>query len=304
MEKVLGGYEIIGRLAVGGMGEVFQAKHARPAQRPEGEPDEVALKRLLPAHRAEPTWVRQFLDEAKRAVPLVHPHVIRTHRCFKAGVDYVQVQDLVKGRSLDFMQKAFAAAATPMPMSAAVYIVRCVLKALAYVHRDSGGAADSILVHRDINPSNILLSVSGDVKLTDFGVAEVPGQPKGEKGALKGTVGYMAPEAVLGRPVDTRSDLYSVGLILWELLANKPLFSQGAEVEVMHRVRDAWVPNLENVSAEIPPFAAQIVRKATRADRAQRFQTATEFGQALDLLVERNKWPATSAALSPLLEEG
>jgi serine/threonine-protein kinase len=302
VEKNLGAYEIIGRLAVGGMGEVFQARLASTAARPEGEPDEVALKRLLPAHRSDPTWVKQFLEEAKRAVPIVHPNVVRTYRCFKTGIDYVLVQELVKGRALDYMQKAYASTGAPMPFAAAAYIVRSLLRALAYVHRDESGQADGVLVHRDINPSNILLSVAGEVKLTDFGVAEVLGQPKGDTGALKGTVGYMAPEAVLGKTVDTRSDLYSAGLILWELFANEPLFSKGAEIEVMHRVRDARVPDLEKRVPGLPLFASQIVRKAVRADRAQRFQTATEFGAALDKLMTRESWPASVEALKPMLE--
>ncbi len=303
MEKQLGGYDIIGRLAVGGMGEVFQARPSAKAPKPEGEPGEVVLKRLLPAHRADPEWVKQFLDEAKRAVPLHHPHVVRSYRCFKTGQDYVLVQELVKGRTLDYMQKAFVTSGVAMDPSAAVYIVRCLLKALAYLHHDETCGGEGALVHRDINPSNILLSVTGDVKLTDFGVAEplIPHHP--HSGALKGTVGYMAPEAVLGRKVDARADLYSAGLILWELLANKPLFSQGAEVEVMHKVRDARVPDLEKRMPSLPAFAAQVVRKAVRADPAARFQTATQFGQALDALVTRCQWPSSSEALKSMLEE-
>lgn len=298
-ETELGGYHLVGRLAIGGMAEVHQARARPNTQRSPGEPDEVVLKRLLPSYRNDAGWVKQFVDEARLAVRLRHPNIVRTFRCYKAGADYLMVQELVSGRTLQYMQEAFAQAGALMPPSASTYIAICVLRALDYVHRakvDGGG-----IVHRDVNPSNVLLSVAGDVKLTDFGVAEVEGVTRADAGLLRGTISYMAPEAVVGQAVDHRADLFAAGVILWELYTGQRLFSGTSEMEMMHRVRDCRVPGAQRFNPELPDQAAAIVRKALQADRGQRFQSAADFARALDILARRNGWPVSVDALKPLL---
>jgi eukaryotic-like serine/threonine-protein kinase len=300
-ELELGGYTVVGRLAVGGMAEVYQARAKDQTQRSPGEPEDVVLKRLLPAYRADGAWVKQFVDEAKLTVKLKHPHIVRTYRCFKAGIDYLMVQELVAGRTLAFMQDAFAKAGQPMPLSASTYIGICLLKALDYIHKAKVGENGATIVHRDVNPANILLSVAGDVKLTDFGVAEVEGLMRGDSGALRGTISYMAPEAVLGQQVDHRADLFAAGIILWELFTGQRLFAGQGELEMVQKVRDARVPNVQKLNAEVPDQGAAIVRKALFGDREYRFQTAAEFIKALEVLARRNGWPISVDALKPLL---
>jgi serine/threonine protein kinase len=297
----LGGYEIVGRLAVGGMAEVYQARAKEGTQRSAGEPDDVVLKRLLPTFRSDGGYVKQFVDEAKLTVRLRHPHIVRTYRCFKAGADYLMVQELVSGRTLAFMQELLAKSGAQMPLPAATYIVHCVLKALDYLHRAKVGEGGSNIVHRDVNPSNILLSVQGEVKLTDFGVADVEGHMGGEAGALRGTLAYMSPEQVLGQPVDQRSDLFSAGILFWELFSNRRLYDAQNELDLMHQVRDARVPGLAQVAPHAPEYAAMIARKALFSDRNLRFANAAEFARALELLAQRNGWPLTVEALQPLL---
>ena len=297
----LGGYQIVGRLAVGGMAEVYQARPKPGLARSPGEPDEVVLKRLLPSYRADGAFVKHFVDEAKLTVRLRHPNIVRTYRCFKAGPDYLMVQELVSGRTLAFMQELLQKGGTPMPGAAATFIVSQVLKALDYIHRAKVGEGGANIVHRDVNPANVLLSVQGEVKLTDFGVADVEGMMRGDAGALRGTLPYMSPEQVLGAPVDPRSDLYSAGILLWELLANRRLFQAESEAELMHKVRDARVGSVRAHNPEVSEFAASIARKALFADRSRRFQTAAEFQRALDALARREGWPTGVEALAPLL---
>ena len=300
-DSELGGYQIIGRLAVGGMAEVYQARARPGTQRSAGEPDDVVLKRLLPTFRNDGAYVKHFVDEARLTTRLRHPHIVRTFRCFKAGADYLMVQELVSGRTLAFMQELLWKSKAQMPPQAAAYIVHCVLKALDYIHRAKVGEGGGTIVHRDVNPSNILLSVAGEVKLTDFGVADVEGQQGGESGALRGTVGYMSPEQVLGLPVDPRADLFAAGIIFWELFANRRLYDAQNELDLMHQARDAKVPSLLKVSPGVPEYAAQIARKALFSDPQLRFQTASEFARAVELLAQRNGWPLTVEALQPLL---
>ena len=299
----MGGYAVIGRLGIGGMAEVYQACALPTTQRSPGEPEEVVLKRLHPSFRADANYVKAFVDEAKLTVRLRHPNIVRTFRLFKAGQDYLMVQELVSGRTLAFMQGLLMKVGTAMPPDASCYIAWCVLKALDYIHRAKLGENGANIVHRDINPTNILLSVQGDVKLTDFGVAEVEGVMQGEAGALRGTVPYMSPEQVLGHQVDARSDLYAVGVILWELLANRRLYGvEGtSDAELMHRVRDARAPLLSSLGLGLPEPAVQAVRKAVFADKARRFQTAAEFIKALEVVAQRAGWPLSVEALRPLL---
>jgi len=298
----LGGYEVIGRLAVGGMAEVYQARAKATTQRSPGEPEEVVLKRLHPSFRGDAAYVKSFVDEAKLTVRLRHPNIVRTFRLFKAGQDYLMVQELVSGRTLGFMQGLLRQVGTSMPPEASCYIVWCILKALDYLHRAKVGENGANIIHRDINPNNILLSVQGDVKLTDFGVAEVEGMMQGEAGALRGTMAYMSPEQVLGHPVDSRTDLYAVGVILWELFANQRLYgAETGEAELALKVRDARSPLLSSLNLGMPDYAVQVVRKALFADRTKRFQTAAEFIKALETLAQRAGWPLTVEALRPLL---
>jgi len=301
LERELGGYEIVGRLAVGGMAEVYQARPLPTTTPAAGEGPEVVLKRLLPAYRNDGAHVKHFIDEAKIAVRLQHRHVVRTFRCFKSGSDYLMVQELVPGRTLGYFLELLVQAGTPMPLPAANYIGWCLLDALTYLHSGIGATPAVPLVHRDVNPSNVLLSVSGDVKLTDFGIAEFDGFPRSEQGALQGTVAYMSPEQVVGEAIDIRSDLYSVGVILWELIANRHLFARSSELDLLQHVRDAQIPLIDTVRPGVPEYLARVVRRATFADREKRFQTASEFARALQLAAQRNGWPLTVEALNPLL---
>ncbi|NTX05066.1 serine/threonine protein kinase [Myxococcus sp. CA051A] len=297
----LGGYEVVGRLAVGGMAEVYQAKARSTTQRSPGEPDEVVIKRLHPSFRNDTAYVKAFVDEAKLTVRLRHAHIVRTFRLFKAGPDYLMVQELVSGRTLGYMQELLLKAGAAMPPESACYIAWCMLKALDYIHRAKVGENGATIVHRDMNPANVLLGINGDVKVTDFGVAEVEGMMRGDSGALRGTLPYMSPEQVLGQAVDARTDLYAVGVILWELFASRRLHSGENESDLMHQVRDARVPLLSSVTSDLPDYAVQVVRKALFADRVRRFQSAAEFIKALEALSRRAGWPLTVEALQPLL---
>lgn len=298
----LGGYVLVGRIAVGGMAEVYQARQKDGAQRPAGEPADVVLKRLLPAYRNDAAWVKRFVDEAKLTVKLRHPHVVRTFRCFKAGQDYLTVQELVSGRTLEFMHGAFAQAQAAMPLMASAYIALSLLRALEYLHKlhvTEGGPAG--IVHRDVSPANVLLSVDGDVKLTDFGVAHLEGAAP-DAGLLRGTPSYLSPEAVLGEAVDTRADLFSVGVVLWELFSGRRLFHGASEHAVLQLVRDGRIPPVQRFNPEVPDMGADIVRKALQADRTRRFQSAAEFARAIEVLARRAGWPTTVDAIKPMLE--
>jgi eukaryotic-like serine/threonine-protein kinase len=295
------GYLVLGRLAVGGMAEVYQASVTPEAHRHPSDPAQVALKRLHPMRRAEASAVEQFVDEGKLAVRLKHPHLVQTLRCFKAGEDYFIEQELVRGRTLEFMQGAFRKAGSKFPTAAAFAVCRAVLSALDYLHHCKIGPRAAPVIHRDVAPANVLLSVEGEVKLTDFGVAQVDGVTVAEAGALRGTPAYMAPEAVLGSPVDARADLFSVGVILYELITGEPLFAAESDAETLRLIRQAQATDVREFSPHISHLAARLIRKALQANPVHRFQSASAFIKAIDAVVLRERFPAGAVALRPML---
>ncbi|MBI5546418.1 MAG: serine/threonine protein kinase, partial [Deltaproteobacteria bacterium] len=257
----LGGYTLLEKIAIGGMAEVYRACAAPGTQRSADEPEEVALKRLLPRFRAEQAFIDLFVQEGRLCVRLKHANLVRTFKVFKKGLDYFMVQELVDGRNLAAIHERARSRGIPVGVAGAVFAVRALLSALEYVHqlRFAEGVATTA-VHGDINPSNVLVGKTGEVKLTDFGVAMAEGTPShGEGGSLRGTMTHMAPEQVLGKPIDKRADLFAAGVILWELLANRQLIDSVGPYEVIQRAREARVPLLSTLRSDLPDLLVQIV---------------------------------------------
>jgi serine/threonine-protein kinase len=299
-ETELGGYSIVEKIAVGGMAEVYRARAATGTQRSAEEPNDVVLKRLLPKFRAQQAFIALFVQEGKLCVRLKHTNVVRTFKVFKKGIDYFMVQELVDGRSLAGVHERARGRGIPVGVAGAVFAVREVLKALEYVHKLRFGEGPQGIVHGDINPANVLVGKAGEVKLTDFGVALADGSPAhGEGGTLRGTLTHMAPEQVLGRPIDKRADLFASGVILWELLANRQLIDSKSEYEAMQSARVARVPLLSTLRPDLPELLVQIVRKAVFADPALRFQDAAEFANALEVLGRRANLRLGPETLAP-----
>lgn len=300
METELGGYTLLDKIATGGMAEIYRAQAAGGTARGAEEPEQVVLKRLLPCFRAEQASIDLFVQEGKLAVRLKHPNLVRTFKVFKKAMDYFMVQELVEGRSLGQIADRARVRGIPVSPAAAVRTTLGLLKGLEAVHRTrfTEGAAGT--VHADVNPANLLVSRQGEVKLTDFGVATAEGAPAtGEGGAVRGTLTYMPPEQVLGKPLDKRSDLFAAGVVLWELLANRLLIEPCGEYEAMQRARECRVPLLSTLRPDLPELLVQIVRKAVYADPGLRFQEAAEFANALEVLARRANLPLGAAALAP-----
>lgn len=267
-------YEVLARVAVGGMAEIYRA-------RSRGGPfagREVALKRLLPAYRSERAWVELFLAEAKMGALLAHPNVVRTYDLFRSGRDYFIVQELVVGETLTKLRQRANASGRGVDASAAVTAVRDLLEALRYLHDGAALSPPSPVVHRDVNPDNVIAGPDGVARLIDFGIAEVQGQPPAVRtGALRGTPAYMSPEQVKSRPLDARSDLFSAGIVLWELLADRPLFAQENEFETLRHVAEVGAPPLRLMRADVPAVFERLLVRALAPHKDRRFQSAAEF---------------------------
>ncbi|HEY6478245.1 MAG TPA: serine/threonine-protein kinase, partial [Polyangia bacterium] len=270
-----GRYTLLERLAVGGMAEVFRAKISSS----HGFEKILVIKRILPHLAADPGFVTMFIDEAKLTAQLTHPKIVQILDFGEVNGQYFTALEFIDGFDALGLLRIAAQKKMRVPPALAVFIIDEMLEALDYAHnaRDMEGKPMQI-VHRDISPSNIFISRRGDVKLGDFGIAHAQRrESKTQAGTLKGKYGYMSPEQVVGRPVDARSDLFAVGILLAELLTGRRLFSAPADLDVLLKVRDVHLDRLDKYGTDIPRALDRILRRALKKDPAERPQTAAEL---------------------------
>jgi len=274
-----GRYTLLERLAVGGMAEVFRAKITSS----HGFEKILVIKRILPHLAADPGFVAMFIDEAKLTAQLTHPKIVQILDFGEVNGQYFTALEFIDGFDALGLLRTAAQKRVRIPPALAVFIVQEMLEALDYAHnaRDMEGKPMQI-VHRDISPSNIFISKRGDVKLGDFGIAHAKRrESKTQVGTLKGKYGYMSPEQVVGRPIDARSDLFAVGVVLAELLTGRRLFSAPADLDVLLKVRDVHLDRLDKYGADISRELDRIVRRALKKDPNERPQTAAELHEEL-----------------------
>jgi serine/threonine-protein kinase len=266
-----GGHELIQRIAVGGMAEVFLARKAGP----EGFEKRVALKRILPHLVDQPSFVHRFLDEARLAARLDHPHIVHVYDFGRDGDSYWLAMEHVAGEDLHSISRRARREGELMSPADVATLLAQACEGLHHAHEQG-------IVHRDVSPSNLLLSWDGVVKLADFGVAQTL-RPDGARatGTLEGKLAYMSPEQARGEPIDRRSDLYSLGVCGWELATGRRLRGGNLEPgELLGDVRRGEVPRPSTVR-ELPRELEQILLNALDRDPARRFSTARALGEAL-----------------------
>jgi len=282
-------FRILERVGVGGMAEIFRARNEKTG-------DIVAIKRILPALGRQPEFVNMFVDEAVVCMGLVHPNIVRVHQLGMMGEDMFLSMEYVDGINLQDLLNFSNKYDFFLPVHEAMRIAIAVLDGLDYAHgyRDDAGKSLSI-VHRDVSPPNILLGCDGSVKLTDFGLVKAKTQmTRTVPGLIKGKFSYLSPEAAYGESVDVRSDVYAVGIILWEMLTARPLFVHPVEMKILELVRKSIVPAISPINASVPPELESIVRKGLARNREERYQTARAFADALRALYVAMESPASS----------
>jgi serine/threonine-protein kinase len=270
-ESQIDRYHLERRLGTGGMAEVFLAWQLGPG----GFERKVALKRPLPHVAEDPNAVAAFLDEARLAAQLVHPHIARVYDVGEKSGTYFIVMEYVDGPSIRELLRDMAAQSRVMPVSVATTIMVDVLSALDYAHgaRDERGRKLE-LVHRDVSPRNVLMNRAGQAKLVDFGIARAQFQLHVTRtGVVKGTLPYMSPEQANDMPLDHRADLYSVAVLLYELITVSPAFPKGP---IAKRPKPA-----SSLVPDIPPALDRVFHKATETAPDQRYSTASEMAEAI-----------------------
>ncbi len=276
-----GQYEILERIASGGMAELYKAKRTGV----EGFQKIVAIKKILPHLADDEEFITMFADEAKLAAQLNHPNIIHIYDLGKIQAGgYFIAMEYVDGRDLRAIQKSGRELGVPLPVSLAVYIASKVASALDYAHRrrDADGQ-DLHIVHRDVSPQNILISYEGDIKLCDFGIAKATSKAsQTQSGALKGKLQYMSPEQAWAKPIDRRSDLFSLGVVLHELLTGDRLFRGDTDIQVLEKVRSAEVTPPSRANPEVPKNLDGVVLRCLAKDPEERYANASDLLRDLD----------------------
>jgi serine/threonine protein kinase len=270
-----GKYYLLERINVGGMAEVFRAK----AFGVEGFERLVAVKKILPNIAEDEEFIAMFIDEAKIAVQLQHANIAQIFDLGKVEDSFFIALEFVRGRDLRAMFDRLRQRGEAMPTPQACFIVMQVCEGLDYAHNKRDGQGQELhLVHRDISPQNVLVGFEGEIKLIDFGIAKAAGKAsKTQAGILKGKFGYMSPEQVRGLPIDRRSDIFSVGIVLYELLTGERLFMGESDFSTLEKVRNVEILAPSSYNKTIPEELERIALKALAKDPEDRYQNAIDL---------------------------
>jgi serine/threonine-protein kinase len=275
----LGRYQLITKLAVGGMAEVYLARNGELA----GFRTLVVVKKVLPHLASQPEFINMFLDEARIASLLDHPNVVRIVEVGRSNEEFFLAMELVQGKPLSSLIRRGRKREEHLAPKIAAWIVAQAAAGLHHAHELADAEGRSLmLVHRDVSPQNVLVSFEGAVKVIDFGIARALGRlTDTAAGGTKGKVAYMAPEQGTGDEVGPWTDIFSLGVVLWETLCGQRLFARDNDVATMRAILDDPVP-LPSTVADIPPALEAIVMKALARDPAERFASARAMGEALE----------------------
>ncbi len=285
--QVFGKFQLLKKIATGGMAEVFRAKQIGV----EGFEKLVALKRILPHLTDNEEFIKMFIDEGKLAAQLTHTNIVQIYELGEVDNSFYIAMEYVHGKNLKQILHRARQMGLPMTIEKAVTIAAKICKALDYAHRKCDMSGNPLkLVHRDVSPQNILISYEGEVKLVDFGIAKAARQASITRaGALKGKILYMSPEQAWGKPIDHRSDIYSVGNILYEMLTDRKLFAGKSEIDILKKVRDPNIVEPSQYAKDMPHELERIILKALAVDPADRYQDAGLMKRALDKFVFKRK---------------
>lgn len=282
MPARFGKYLLVQRIAQGGMAEIFKAKSYGIS----GFEKTVVIKRILPTIAEDRQFVKMMIDEAKICASLQHANIVQIFDLGRQQGQYFIAMEFVDGLSLSRVISVLAKLGILLPVELCCFVLTEALAGLDYAHRatTSDGAALH-LVHRDFNPGNILLSFKGDVKVADFGIAK--SQSHGavtEVGLLKGKLGYMSPEQVVGEKLDGRSDVFTAGITLWEMLTGRRMYSSGSELDILLATRQGTIPDVTQYNPDVPERLVDILHMAMQRDNRERLNAAAFRATLLEFL--------------------
>lgn len=284
--ELFGKYILLEKIQTGGMAEIYLARKPGVS----GVSKFIAIKRILPQYSEQADFIEMFKDEAKIAVNLSHANIVSIHEFGMERSQFFIAMDFVEGRNLRQIINKMKKSGVSFSIEQILFIIKEVASGLDHAHRciDANTGKPLNIIHRDMSPQNVMVSFEGEVKIVDFGIAKAETQIDSTRaGTLKGKFSYMSPEQAEGQAVDLRTDIFALGIVLWELLANDRLFVANNEMNTLRKVRDCQIPSLRKINPNIPPELERIVSKALAKDRTLRYQTAAAFQKELSRFLNR-----------------
>jgi serine/threonine protein kinase len=296
-----GRYRLIDRIAVGGMAEIFLAHQKHD----DGHESPVVIKRIRPHLSKHAAFVKMFLNEARLASQLNHPNVVQIHDLGKIAESYFIAMEYVAGRDMRRVVPKAEALGIPFPLVYAVKIASQVCAGLHHAHTKVDLYGNPLnIVHRDVSPENVVVAFDGSVKILDFGIAKAANQVEQTRtGEIKGKLSYMSPEQCLGKPLDCRSDIFSLGVVLYEWLTGFKLFTGESEVAVMRSITEGKIYAPSYFREDLPERLELILMKALERDRDKRYQTAAQMQKDLDAFLDAYEFTPTPLHLSNFLKQ-
>lgn len=294
-------YDLTRKLAEGGMGVVYEA-----IQKGSGNFSKlVAIKLIREEYSSIPEFQKNFIGEARLVADLIHTNIVQTYHLGQTGGQYFMTMEFVRGVNLEQFIERHNELGRQMPVDMAVFIASRICRGLNYAHnkRDSEGRLLGI-VHRDVNPKNVMIAVEGDVKLTDFGIAKALDLMYNEEGkVIPGKDEYLSPEGASYAVTDSRSDLFSLGIVLTETLLSRNIFRGTSRLESRRNILTMPLPKFSTLRADIDPKLEAILQKALTRDREKRYQSAYEMLTDLELYLYSDRYGPTNEKLAVYLAE-
>ncbi len=292
-------YEITRLIASGGMGTVYQARQHGSA----GFAKTVAIKEIISRFAADRELTRLIIAEAKLVADLVHENIVQVYNLGSQDDRHFIVMEYVDGINLEHFIDHHVECSRPLPIELGAFIMSRVCRGLDYAHNRTGRDDQELgIVHRDISPKNVLLNFEGVVKVTDFGIAKARQVMEQDEGVLMGRMEYMSPEQAQRRVTDRRSDIYAVGVVLYELLTGTlPLRGRGSLLR-SHRLGTSYARPAQEVRAELPDRLCRIIEQALRPNPDERYQTAGKMGYDLEYFLYHGGFGPTNVTLGDYLK--
>jgi serine/threonine-protein kinase len=298
-----GRYQLLERIGKGGMAEIFRAVSGGI----EGWSRLFVIKRIRPEKSQSREFIRMFCEEARLCAMLHHPNIVQVYDFGQIDGSYFLAMEYLHGKDLSTLMRALRAARGAVPPAVAAFIAQQAALGLHHAHALVDGSGQSVhIVHRDVTPSNIMLLRTGAVKILDFGIAKDVRQGESEvietdAGQVKGKLAYLAPEQVRDVPLDGRADVFSLGVVLWEMLTGQRLFSAESEFQTMRNVLILPIPTPSMVRPGIPAALDAIVARALERERNKRYPTAAAMAAELEQVVHHERF--VGQAVPRLLEQ-
>jgi serine/threonine protein kinase len=294
-------YQILARLAVGGMAEIFLARGVGTA----GVERYCVLKRILRDRASDLHFVRMFLDEARLAAQLNHPNVAQVYDIGKLADSFFFTMEYVHGETVRAVLQRARSLRRELPLAAILTVTAGAAAGLHHAHERLGLEGRPLgIVHRDVSPSNLMVSYEGGVKVVDFGVAKAADRmSETRSGTVKGKISYLSPEQCRGAPVDRRTDLFALGIVMWEMVTGERLYRRASDFENMSAIVNEPTPLPSTRRRGLAPEVDAVVMRLLAKDPAERYQTADEVVDSLEQVAVATGAMISSSGLGRLLRE-